>query len=127
LLEEAPVNAPTRTALLWTPRALGVGFAAFLALFALDVFDEGQALGPTLAALGMHLLPALVVLAVTILSFRREWIGAGALLGLAAVYAAWAWAHPSWVLAISGPLAVTGLLFLVSWLRHDALREPTTA
>jgi hypothetical protein len=84
-------------ALFWTPRILGVLFAAFLGSFALDVFGEGWRWG----AAGGTLLIAL---------------GAWYLLGT------WGRFHWSAYLAISGPLFLTGGLFLAHWASQARLR-----
>lgn len=61
----------------WTPRIMGIPFAAFISLFALDVFEDGFQGFQTILALLIHLLPTtgLVVLAL-IISWRWEWVGA---------------------------------------------------
>lgn len=105
--------------LLWCPRVLGIGLAAFLSLFALDAFGAGESVWHALPDFFIHLLPAAVVLVVVGLSWRRPWIGGMVFLGLAAIYAASAYTHPSWVMTISGPLLLVGVLFLLSWRHQD--------
>lgn len=51
---------------VWSPRVLGIAMAAFLGLFALDAFQEGQPLSAMVAAFTLHLLPAFVVLALVV-------------------------------------------------------------
>ena len=59
---------------LWAPRALGVLVSA-LALFALDAFAGGR--GPAaLPEFFIHLVPALILLAVVAASWRHPWVGA---------------------------------------------------
>ena len=48
--------------LFWTPRILGLLFAAFIGIFALDVFDEHHGFWETALALGMHLVPTAILL-----------------------------------------------------------------
>ncbi len=62
--------------LFWSPRALSIAFAAFLSLFALDVFSEHRGFRDTALALTMHLVPVFVVLAILLLAWRWEWVGA---------------------------------------------------
>jgi hypothetical protein len=103
--------------LYWTPRILCIAFAAFISLFALDVFSESRGLGETLLALMVHLIPTFLILAVLAVSWRREWIGSVLFLGLAAVY--------YWMtrgrfplgtyMLISGPLVIMSVLFFLSW------------
>ena len=60
--------------LFWLPRGFCLLFAAFISLFALDVFSEGYSLGETLVALFMHLIPTFVILLALAVAWRREWI-----------------------------------------------------
>lgn len=60
------------------------------------------------------LVPAALVLAMVIAAWRTPWIGAVAFLLLAAAYAMMT-SRFDWIVAISGPLAVVGGLFLLSW------------
>lgn len=104
----------TRDALRWSPRLLGILTALYLAVFALDAFGEGEGLGAALPGLLLHLLPTAAVLAVVALAWHRAWIGALGFLALATAYAALALGRPTWVLAIAGPLALVGVLYLAS-------------
>jgi len=103
--------SPRRPSLLfWAPRLSGIAVSLFLALFALDAFD-GRPLAETIPAFVMHLLPAGVVAAVVTAAWRRPWVGAAGFAALATAYAAWVPHRPDWILVISGPLAVTAVLF----------------
>jgi hypothetical protein len=104
-----------RELLRWLPRALGIGVACFLALFALDVFREERGVLATTLALLVHLVPALLVVATLVVAWRRPWVGALVFLGLAAGYAAMVPRRPDWILVIGGPLALVGVLFALSW------------
>ncbi len=117
------MTAYSRRILVWTPRALGIAFAIFLSLFALDVFSEGYGFARTLFALMMHLIPTAIVLGVLALAWRWEWIGAVGFGSAGLLYAKMAWRHPSWILTISGPLFVLAALFLVSWLKRAGRGE----
>ena len=110
--------------LLWTPRLLGLLMAAFLAAFALDVFDGN---GPVILPLLMHLLPAAIVGLAVAGGWRHPAVGAVAFAALAIAYALIAARHLDWIAVISGPLALTAVLFGVSAARRAALRpvDPT--
>ena len=97
------------TLLRWSPRVLGLLLSAFLAMFAMDAIHEG------VTSLLMHAAPALVALTVVALSWRWPWIGGVVFVAGAALYAATTLRRPDWILTISGPLLVTGILFLLSW------------
>ena len=110
---------PTATErwLHWAPRVIGLLFAAFLSVFALDVFDEGHGFWKTLLALAIHLVPAAVVLGALALAWRRGWAGGLAFLGLGAWYLVTAWGRFPWsvYVVIAGPLFLLGLLFVLDW------------
>jgi len=108
--------------LIWTPRILGVLVSAFIGLFALDAFSDGRSFVEALPDFFIHLIPAFVLLALVGLSWRWEWIGGVAFMGLAALYAlTMANGHLDWMLVISGPLLVVGALYLWSWRHHREL------
>jgi hypothetical protein len=106
--------------LFWTPRVLGLLFAGFVSLFALDVFAGPEGAARKLAAFAVHLVPTAMVVAALLVAWRWEGIGALLFLGLGVYYLATSWGHLGWdaCLAIGGPLLVTGALFLLSWLRR---------
>ncbi|HOB51959.1 MAG TPA: hypothetical protein PK176_05325 [Acidobacteriota bacterium] len=107
----------TRLVLFWTPRVLGILFATFISLFALDVFEGGFRFPDTLIALFMHLIPTFLLVITLLVAWRWEWVGTVVFIGLAVYYVVWAWGRFPWVTyaAISGPLAVMGGLFLLNW------------
>lgn len=102
----------------WVPRVLGLCFAAFLAIFALDVFDEGLGIGGTIVALAIHLIPTWLVLAALAVAWKHEIAGAVLFFVLAAAYVAMAGNRfpISTILSIAGPPSVIGLMFLFSGL-----------
>ena len=100
--------------LYWAPRILSIVFAAFISIFALDVFSEDRGFWETSADLLLHLVPTFVLVGVLVISWRREWI-AGILytiLGLVYVVFAWNKGPLTTILLIAGPLVLTGALFL---------------
>ncbi|MCX6601410.1 MAG: hypothetical protein NT025_07595 [bacterium] len=102
-------------------------FAAFLSIFALDVFDESHGFWETALALLMHLLPStILVIIVLIVSWRREWIAGVLFNALGVLYIILFWAKGPWYIyaAISGPLFLVGILFLLNWRFRSQLRTP---
>jgi len=102
----------------WLPRILSIAFVLFLSLFALDVFGEYSGWQAVLGFL-IHLLPSFVLLAVILIAWKYDLVGAIAFLASAAFYVFMVgldrpW---SWYAGISGPAAVVGILFLLSWLQ----------
>jgi hypothetical protein len=102
--------------LQWSARILGILVSAFIGIFALDAFSEGKPSLQTLLDFTIYLVPALILLGLVIASFRWEWIGAVAFIGLAVFYAVtMSRGRLDWMLTISGPLLIVGGLFLWSW------------
>lgn len=111
------MNTSVRRLVAWAPWTLSILFAAFIALFALDVFTETQGFRQTAAALLVHLIPTWIVLAVLAISWRREWVAGLIFPALAVLYVALFFGRFHWsvYLIIAGPLVVIGALFLVNW------------
>lgn len=100
--------------LFWIPRLLGLLYAAFISLFAADVFSQDLGVWQTVLALGMHLVPTGIVLALLAVAWRWEQLG-GALFivaGLLYTMPALSRHHPDWALIVAGPLFMIGALFL---------------
>lgn len=97
--------------LLWSPRILGILVCLFLSLFSLDAFGEGKTFIEALPDFALHVAPMLMLLLVVGVSWRWEWVGGLVFTALAAAYAVFARSHVDWILAISGPLLLVGLLF----------------
>lgn len=110
------MNTSTKRLLFWAPRVLTIAFAAFISLFALDVFEEGAGLGRTAQALLVHLIPTGIILLGLVLAWYREWVGA-VLYTFLGVFYPIAVPNQHWLayLFISGPLFLMGLLFLLNW------------
>ena len=98
----------------WVPRALALAFTAFLSLFAFDAFEGVEGVAARAFALALHLVPSVLCLLLVAFAWKRPWIGALGFAALAAAYAGSAWSHPSWVLVISGPLALVALAYFVA-------------
>lgn len=118
----------TRTSdrlLLWAPRVLGVLTCLFLGLFALDVFSEGKTFLESLPAFAIHVAPAVFLCGIVAASWTREWVGGMTFVVLGLAYIGLARERLDWILLISGPLLLVGILFLWSWRLHDQLHTPT--
>jgi hypothetical protein len=109
---------PFRSIVFWLPRGLGLLFAAFISLFALDVFGAGYGVWGTVAALLVHLIPTAAILLALAIGWRWAWAGAILFAALGAAYIIVAWGAFPWVtyLIVSGPSFLIGALFLVDWL-----------
>jgi hypothetical protein len=100
--------------LLWVPRILSLALCVFAGLFALDAFGSGKPVAAALVDFAIHLIPAAVVLALALLSWRWPHAGGAGFVALAVIYATtMGRGRADWILAIAGPLLLVGLLFLL--------------
>jgi len=125
------MSAESGKAIFWAPRILSIILIAFLSLLAVDVFDEHLGFWRTALALGMHLIPSIVLLVALLVAWRREWIGAVLYAAAGLLYVLWSGFVPrmvplsvrfSWMLVVAGPAFVIAGLFLFNWKKHDELR-----
>ena len=118
------MNTSIKRVLFWAPRVLGILFAMFLSLFALDVFSAGYGPWETILALLIHVVPVCIVVIVLVIAWRWEWVGAILFIALAFFYLVWGWGRFHWsaYLGISGPLVLLGVLFLFNWIYRAQLR-----
>jgi hypothetical protein len=125
MIREAVMKKPLGQILFWAPRILGILFAIFISIFALDVFDAGYGFWETLLALGMHLIPTGLVLVILLLAWRWAWLGGILFPVLGLLYLVTAWGRFDWsaYVVISGPLILEGILFLVDWRYRKTLRR----
>lgn len=112
-----------KKAFFWTPRLLTILFSIFISVFTLDAFSEGEGFTKTLIAFLIHFIPTAIIVTILVLSWKREWIGGVVFLLLGIAYAIVAVSHPSWILAISGPLFIISILFLIGWFRRKEIRS----
>jgi len=119
------MTTASRRLLFWMPRGLCILFAMFISIFALDVFDGNPTLPELLLDLLMHLIPTFLIVAVLLIAWRWEWVGAVIFSALGVLYIVWEWGRfdLSAYLLISGPLFLLGVLFLFNWFHHAELRS----
>lgn len=117
----------TKRTLLWTPRILAILFAAFVSLFALDVFAEGVSIWQALLGLLIHLLPVYVLAIGIALGWRWEWVGGVTFAGFALWYLSMSWNRFDLVgtLIMAGVPLVIGLFYLYDWLNRAQLKAVT--
>lgn len=121
------MNNRIKQLIYYVPRILSLLFVAFLSIFSFDVFDEYQGWA-AIIPLFMHLLPALVLLAVVILVWKKyDLIGSVVFLASAVSYIFWAgfdkpW---DWYALIAGPAFLVSILFFLNWLikRRNGLKS----
>ena len=112
--------------LYWSPRVLSILFAAFVSLFALDVFNGNEENGfwQTVLAFLIHMVPAAIVVIALSIAWRWEWLGATVFAIVAAFYS---WTvlprHWDWALIMASPLLLIAALFLANWVERGKLRS----
>jgi len=118
------MNMNLKRIIFWTPRILGILFAVFISLFAVDVLGEGYGIGEAILGFLIHLVPTYLVIITLVIAWRKEWIGAILFIALGLVYIILAWGEFPWgtYLVISGPLILIGILFLVSGFYKTEIR-----
>ncbi len=105
----------------WIARILGILFAIFISLFALDVFEPGVPLGRILIALFMHLVPTYIVLILLWAAWKRPLIGGLLFILAGAAYPIMARGEDLIAfLLIGGIPALIGILFLAGHLLKPA-------
>lgn len=98
----------------WTPRILSIIFIAFLALFSLDVFGESLSFREVLIGLFMHNIPVFVLIAILVVSWKREIVGGVVfiLAGLLYIFLV-ARGADDWRLALAWSVQISGIAFLI--------------
>ena len=113
--------------LYWAPRILAILFICFLALFSLDIFEMKLGFWETALGLFMHNIPALILLAILLISWKREIVG-GIVFTLAGVFYAVMMSQEilkdpskkgmvSAIWAIAVPALAIGALFIINWVK----------
>ncbi len=101
--------------LFWIPRILTILFAGFISLFAMDVFQEGRGLWETIGELLVHLIPTFILIALLVMSWKWEWIVGSIFIILGLAYMIMNFDYKQWIIAISGPMLLIGILYLLDW------------
>jgi hypothetical protein len=106
----------------WTPRILSIVFILFLAMFSLDVFGNEYTFWQTILGLFMHNIPVFILTAVLIIAWKYEIVGGIAFILAGCLYIPLALIRTdfqlyviSWILSISGPAFLIGIMFLIGW------------
>ncbi|MFZ5954936.1 MAG: DUF7670 domain-containing protein [Nanoarchaeota archaeon] len=109
--------------LYWTPRILSILFILFLMLFSLDIFDMKLGFWGTILGLLIHNIPAFVLIIILVISWKHEIVGgvgfisAGFLYMFLVVMNSPEWYKAWWIVLISGPAFLIGILFIVNWMK----------
>jgi len=100
----------------WLPRILGILFALFISIFALDAFGEGIPFIESVIGFLIHLLPTYIVIAVLLIAWKWEWVG-GTLFIFAGFFYIFGANNMHWsaYLTIAGPPILIGSLFIAAY------------
>ena len=101
--------------IMWAPRVLGIIFAIFISLFALDAFGEGIPILEAVVGFLIHLVPTYIVLILLWVGWKRPFIGGVLFFATGASYIISAQGM-HWIafVLIAGPAILTGALFILS-------------
>jgi len=107
--------------LCWVPRILGILFVAFISLFALDAFGGDGSFGEQLLGFIIHLVPSFVLVIFLVIAWKHEKVGGWLYILLGVVFTIFFDTYEELItfLLISGPVFLTGVLFLISAMRNS--------
>lgn len=124
------MNPKPNKFIYWTPRILSILFLCFLALFSLDVFDSASTPGQIIIGLIMHNLPVFALLAVLLIAWKYEIVGAifFTLAGLLYIFmisrnaliGPFEWYMLSYSFIIAGPAFFIAFLFFLNWRKRKS-------
>jgi hypothetical protein len=100
--------------LIRLPRTLAIAMALFLAVFALDVWEDHKTMLARAEALFIHLLPSLLIVLALLVSWKKPRWGAIIYTVLGGLYLFNEWGHWRAIGFIAGPLFLIGILFWVA-------------
>ncbi len=103
----------------WLPRILGIILILFVMMFSLDIFDMGLTAGEIIIGLLMHNIPAYILTAILIISWKNEMFGGIIFMisGLICLFVL------SWSLILCLPIFLISILFFVSWYKKIPPRQ----
>ena len=111
----------------WTPRILSIIFICFLALFSLDVISPELSFWQIVVGLFMHNIPVFILLIILLISWKYEIVGGIGFILAGTLYVviilmnvlrnSFEWYMVSWIIIIAGPAFLTGILFIINWLK----------
>lgn len=113
------MKKPIERLLFWTPRVLGILEILFISLLALNAFNQGYTFWHALTAFAIRMIPALILVAVLVIAWRREMIGGFLFIALGIFFVAriilGRFSLAS-IFTIAFPLILLGSLFLAHWI-----------
>ncbi|MFA7468861.1 MAG: hypothetical protein WCY82_11460 [Desulfotomaculaceae bacterium] len=103
--------------LIWVPRFLTIVFILFISLFSLDAFSNNDPYYQQLINLSIHVMPALVPIAILLISWSRPLISGLLYITLSIIFTLLFKTYVEIInfLVISLPLIAIGALFIISY------------
>lgn len=101
--------------LIWSPRILAILAILFLMLFSFDCFEPGQGFRRQMTCFFMHNIPAYIIIAILVISWKWELLG-GILFVAAAITGSIifnGFGGNYGVNIIMAPFVITGVLFMI--------------
>jgi len=109
----------------WIPRLFSIIFILLLFLMSLDVFEGNYGFWGTIVGLFMHNIPAMILLVILLISWKREIVGGIGFIFGGVLYmflilmnilkTGFEWYYLAWAVQISGIAFFIGIMFLVGW------------
>lgn len=109
----------------WAPRIICILAILFISIFALDSFDPALTLWQQLSGFFIHLLPSFILLALLILSWKKELLGGILFTQIGCILSPIIYQHNfssnhsvlmslGIILMVTVPFVVVGILFILS-------------
>ena len=110
----------------WAPRIFAILLLVFLSLFSLDVIEPGKSAGYIALGLFMHNIPVLILLALLVVSWRKEIVGGYTFLVAGIFYLVFNLLRVpdhrliafAYTLPLLVPLLLTSFLFFYNWYKR---------
>ena len=117
------MKTSTKEIIIWTPRVICVAAALFMFLFAFDAFNHNHAIGKTIIAFFINLLPVLITVFLMLLSIRKPLVGSILFILIGLIYIVYYWGEFSFVsyLGVTVPIFVVGIFFLLNWIFREEM------
>jgi len=114
----------------WAPRILSIIFILFLSLFSLDIFDMNLGFWGIILGLFMHNIPSIILIALLIVAWKYDIVGAIAFISAGILYIMLLLTSSnfelfmlSWILLISLPCFILGILWILSWKNKKKIKK----
>lgn len=107
------------TILFWLPRAIGIAAILFMLLFSFDCFEGDKALLEKTTCFLIHNIPVFAIAALLVIFWKKDLVSGIIFICISvfmAVYFQGFGKNPG-VLAVAAPFLLTGILFILNYLR----------